>query len=1085
MYTLLFLIPVALLILPIISLVTALGHSSRIKALEDQLALLKTGKATPNTPVVPINTEQISNITNTPQAASAVPVSNINKKNIPPKSINISSEDTSGKILGRIGIAAVLIGAAFFLKYAFDNNWIGPAGRVMIGIVSGLGFITLGQYLRKKYLQYSDLLMGGGIAILYLSVFAAHSFYNLIDTGTTGILMFVVTLFAFALSIANSTQTLAMVSIIGAFSTPFMVGSNENTMLLLFGYLTIINLGVLGISFFRKWPRLNLASFVGTVINFLVWYSAFYVAKEMAPTLIFCIVTFSIFLTAQVARAIVANVKTEGADYLLIGASALSISIIGYSILNPMYHGVLGFSSVVIALIYMVFAYMVNKSNPTDKALNIFLPGLAVVFLSMAVPLQFSGPWIAIAWFVEACVLYFIASMIANRGFQIMGVIVYILGLFDFIFWYSNNYQISTFIPFLNTAFAIFVVSILSAYVIAYFYHKYGSTNLEIQKRGITFFVVIANILSLCAFTIQITSYYKSQSAKLTTEHQSSLNNSSLYSNGYNTYERVDVENKIYYQKITSNNNISNTLVSIMWTLYAMVLTIIGFMRRLASMRRLGLILFIITAFKVLIDVWSLGELYRIISFVAFGVIALVASFGYIKYRDRMKQILSIVLFLGISSLVTGLSFGNVNVAHAEFNQTDWKYMRNIEVPNSSNFVKVLLPSDISWTSERGESFSDIRVIDGQGNEVPYLLNKNQVSTSPIITANIINLSSTNDSQTRFIADMNKSGNVYNRLDLNIDLKDSPSFRRQVSVYSSDTLLALDDSRWSKITDDGFIFRIIDPTNGGAIGKQSVSFPANASRYYKVVIGIGSEGPLKVNSVSAYKYNEVINTSDTLKSKAVIKNNSITKTTSVTIDLGAIGRLSNEIELDINSFDKNYTRRVVIKSSNDLNLNDSSWKYVGSATISRISTSIFNGTSNIVSYPDQRSRYIRLTIINDDNPPLTVNDSVIVKIPVLALVFQSKTGISNTLYYGNPKANQPQYDLNSISSYIDQGTLEVGRVGNEVLNSKYIEPAEPVIPFTEKNKLLLNIFLVIVVIILGLGIAWHLRNNIKSEKRGF
>ena len=80
-------------------------------------------------------------------------------------------------------------------------------------------------------------------------------------------------------------------------------------------------------------------------------------------------------------------------------------------------------------------------------------------------------------------------------------------------------------------------------------------------------------------------------------------------------------------------------VVSIVWALYAAMLTVIGFAKKYVSVRRMGLILFIITACKVVIDVWNLGELYRVVSFIVFGAIALTASFMYVKYKDRLKQI--------------------------------------------------------------------------------------------------------------------------------------------------------------------------------------------------------------------------------------------------------------------------------------------------------------------------------------------------------------------------------------------------------------------------------------------------------------
>jgi uncharacterized membrane protein len=551
-------------------------------------------------------------------------------------------EETSGKILGRLGIGAVLLGVAFFLKYAFDNNWIGPTGRVMVGVLFGLAFLVVGQMLRGKYLRYSDLIMGGGSGILYLSFFSAFSFYHLISAPVAGLLMLVVTALTFAISIVNATPTLAYVGIVGAFLTPFLVNAYKFPgidALMVFVYLSIINVGVLGISFFKKWPKLNVLSFAGTAINFLAWYGFYYSEKQLAITLTFCFVTFLIFLVANISRSIVAGIKSDQADFFLIGANAFALAVMGYILLGPHHDSVLGFASVLVAIIYMIFAFAVNKSNPQDKALNIFLPGLAVTFLSIAVPLQFDGPWVAVAWLIESVALYYIASVISNRGFQVMGVVVYSLGLLDLLAWISGSFRLQNFVPIFNKAFVITMLAVVVAYVIAYMYKKYGSITIEIQKRGMMVFVVIANILTLFALTTQITNYYSWEKTKLYEERQSQSAQNQLYNSGYDDSAIRNRVSDEYYAKSDSLNNQSNTWVSILWTLYAAALTAIGFAKRFSSVRRLGLALFLITAIKVLFDVWSLGELYRIISFIVFGLIALTASFVYVKYKDRLKDV--------------------------------------------------------------------------------------------------------------------------------------------------------------------------------------------------------------------------------------------------------------------------------------------------------------------------------------------------------------------------------------------------------------------------------------------------------------
>jgi len=636
-------------ILSIIAIILVINHSSRISRVEKALALLN------KKPVdVGQNQQQsVSQTTTSNMVANpmAQPLS-INLGQTPlqantnmggaPTSIQDTkhSEESSGRLLGKIGIGAVLVGVAFFLKYAFDNNWVGPSGRVMIGVLLGLAFLVVGQMLRKKYLKYSDLIMGGGSAILYLSFFSAYSFYGLISAPTAGILMLCVTALTLAISIVDATITLSVVGIVGAFVTPFLVGYSENNMLWIFAYLTLINLGVLGISFFKKWPRLNALTFVGNAINFLAWYGSFYDQTALAPTLMFCFISFLIFLVANIARGITAGVKANETDYFLLGANALAFAVIGYVLLNPVYPSILGFCSVAIALIYMVVAYLVNKTNYADKALNIFLPGLAVVFLSVAVPLQFSGPWIAVAWFVESIALYGIASVISNRGFQVMGVVVYCLGLLDLFSWIATNRTKEFFVPIFNTAFIVLVLAIIVAYIIAYMYRKFGSIDVDIQKRGIMVFVVIANILTIYALSTQVIYYYDSSLRSLEVSHRLQIDDAQKYSTGYDNSQKIQDLDRTYRSDYESINNKSNTLVSILWTIYAAILIAIGFAKRISSVRRLGLILFFITAVKVVMNVWSLGQLYRIISFIAFGLIALVASFAYAKYKDRLKDVI-------------------------------------------------------------------------------------------------------------------------------------------------------------------------------------------------------------------------------------------------------------------------------------------------------------------------------------------------------------------------------------------------------------------------------------------------------------
>ncbi len=525
--------------------------------------------------------------------------------------VDISEEETSGRVLGRIGIAAVVLGMAFFLKYAFDNNWVGPAGRVMIGILIGIVVMVLGQWLRKKYLNYSDLLMGGGMAILYLSMYSAYGYYHLIDPMMAFMGMIVVTAVGALLSIMNATKTLAVVAFVGGFLSPFLIGPQNLTPWVVFTYITILNAGILAILLYKKWPHLVIVGLVGTWMYFGWWYGRSYTEALLIPTLIFLLVQYLIFTGSSVIRIVVDKLKATEVDYFVLGATALSFAGMCYTLLMPEYKHYVSIGAVLVAVFYMVIALLAYKGNPEDRTLNIFLPGLGVAFLTAAVPIEFSGPWIAAWWFIEALVLYVIASTSSSRGFQVMGVVVYIIGLLDLFYYISTYTKPVAYAPFFNGPFIMEVMAIAVAYAIAFVYHRYGSITPEIQKRGIVAFVVIANILTLYAISTQIIAYYELQQV-------------------------ISGQSSAYYLRV---RNLSNTTVSIFWALYAALLTIIGFAKRHAAARRMGLVLFIITAFKVVVDVWSLGELYRIISFIVFGIIALTASFIYVRFKDRLKEI--------------------------------------------------------------------------------------------------------------------------------------------------------------------------------------------------------------------------------------------------------------------------------------------------------------------------------------------------------------------------------------------------------------------------------------------------------------
>ncbi|HSE97174.1 MAG TPA: DUF2339 domain-containing protein, partial [Blastocatellia bacterium] len=228
-----------------------------------------------------------------------------------------------GNWLNRIGIIAITFGVAFFLKYAFENQWIGPAGRVGIGVVLGLGFLAGGEMLRKRYASYAYGLTGGGILILYLAIYAAFSFYNLIPHPLAFVFMAAVTMIASLLSARYSALPIAVLGLIGGFLTPILLSTGRDNQTGLFTYIALLDAGVLALAYSKQWRILNYMSFGATVLMFVGWMITFYDDSKLWPTIFFLTLLFGIFALLAMTYNVFNRRPTTWADLALVFLNGL------------------------------------------------------------------------------------------------------------------------------------------------------------------------------------------------------------------------------------------------------------------------------------------------------------------------------------------------------------------------------------------------------------------------------------------------------------------------------------------------------------------------------------------------------------------------------------------------------------------------------------------------------------------------------------------------------------------------------------------------------------------------------------------
>ncbi|GAO44848.1 DUF2339 domain-containing protein [Flavihumibacter petaseus] len=315
-------------------------------------------------------------------------------------------------LVSKIGIAILVMAIAYFVKFAIDNNWIGPVGRVAIGVLCAGVLIGIGHYLRRSYHAFSSVIVGGGIAVLYFTIALAYQQFHLFPQSIAFIIMLVITVFAVILSLLYDRQELAVIGLVGGFAAPFLVSNNSGNFRALFTYLSLLNAGLLLIAYRKNWRLLNLLAFVFTVLLFGGWLAtapATLSTKDYMAGFWFAILFHIIFFAANVAYNIRRNQSFVAADFSMILSNAALFFTAGLILLHRMQAEHLqGLFTIAMAVIYCLLSFIFFRNRKVEANIIFLLIGLTVSFISLTAPIQLKGNHITLFWATEAVLLYWV-----------------------------------------------------------------------------------------------------------------------------------------------------------------------------------------------------------------------------------------------------------------------------------------------------------------------------------------------------------------------------------------------------------------------------------------------------------------------------------------------------------------------------------------------------------------------------------------------------------------------------------------------------------------------------------------------------
>lgn len=527
---------------------------------------------------------------------------------IPGKRAGISMESAIGtRWIGRIGVLAILVGVAFFLKYSFDNKLIGETGRVMLGIFWGAVFIGAGEYLQKKRNMelYGQMLSGGGLAVLYLALYAAFALYRLIPSSLAAAGMLAVTTTGITLSVRYSAYSLAAIALLGGFLTPVMLSTGQNRPLSLFGYALLLDMGTLLLLRFRQWPSLAAASLFGTVMLYTGWHAEYF-DNDQRWLAFGIIAVFFVFYNVYIllSRSYFRNEESKVDQIVVFGSAAFF-----FLAFFAQQHGESTWPVKVFALVLagweIGLAELVRRCVPQSRLTTAAYAAVSVIMTVIATFVALEQRWILPALAAELVALGWIGLRldfpVLLRGAYLLGLVV-LFRFFDDIAIYLEPFE--HFVPVLNGRFLVCAGAVAGFYAFLIILLRHREKLGPHERLVIGIYFILTQVLSLVVMSVEVHDFFRFRSPA----------------------QHLDWEASHYAYQLS---------LSVLWALYASLLTGAGIFRRIRGARVLGILLLGATVLKVfLVDLSALQTFYRIISFIVLGLLLLAVSYGYNRFRQ-------------------------------------------------------------------------------------------------------------------------------------------------------------------------------------------------------------------------------------------------------------------------------------------------------------------------------------------------------------------------------------------------------------------------------------------------------------------
>ncbi|MCA9356799.1 DUF2339 domain-containing protein [Candidatus Nomurabacteria bacterium] len=314
----------------------------------------------------------------------------------------------------KLGAFLLLIAIGWFVSYAFMNNWIGPAGRIFMGLSLGVVLLVMGVWRIQTHGHQGGIFTAVGATTIMMTLFAARELYDFFTPVSALFVMFMTVVFVAFVSVRYQRQALALAGLVLASIAPLFTSVQQLEISVLFTYLLVVILGSLWVVAVTGWSRLIPVSLFISFMYSLPSFAGQLSEGDRDVAVIFSFIFVSIFFIANII-SILRRVDTEhmhNHSTTALGSAIFLFIWIQTAVSNELQ----SLLYVAWALVFSVGTYLVHYYSYNRTAFFLY-GGTSVALLAAATAAELSGPALTIAFLFEiSAIVIASAALHAERS---------------------------------------------------------------------------------------------------------------------------------------------------------------------------------------------------------------------------------------------------------------------------------------------------------------------------------------------------------------------------------------------------------------------------------------------------------------------------------------------------------------------------------------------------------------------------------------------------------------------------------------------------------------------------------------------